>query len=145
MDLCRGTRVRLILLALLGALVIGRVRELVLANLLLRLENLTRLREWIGGSRAWAPLACIVGYVLAVVACVTGLPITRLGGLAFSPIWGTVYVLIAATAGGCLALVIALLRGAQPRRARAGPVPLPSPQPAAAARLLGARPRGGAR
>ncbi len=144
MDLCRRSRERLIRLALLAALVIGLVRGLGLADLLRR-ENLTRLREWIGGCGGWAPLVYIVGYAHTVVACVPGLPITRLGGLAFGPIWGTVYVSIAATAGGCLAFVIALFRGVLPRRARAGPVPLTSPPQPAPARLLGARPRGDAR
>jgi len=46
------------------------------------------------------PLLYIAGYVLAVVFFVPGLPITLLGGLAFGPVWGTVYVSIAATSSG---------------------------------------------
>src|SRR4030095_6363128 len=49
----------------------------------------------------------IAGYVLAVVLFVPGLPITLLGGLAFGPVWGTVYVSIAATIGAGLAFLVA--------------------------------------
>jgi uncharacterized membrane protein YdjX (TVP38/TMEM64 family) len=82
------------------------VRALGLPDLL-RIENLTRLRERIDGLGAWAPLAFIAGYVAAVVAFVPALPLTILGGLVFGPAWGTVYVIIAATTGACLSFLIA--------------------------------------
>jgi uncharacterized membrane protein YdjX (TVP38/TMEM64 family) len=72
-----------------------------------RLENLARLREWIAGFGAWAPLVFVAGYVLVVVAFAPALPLTILGGLAFGPVWGTVYSSIASTVGACLAFLIA--------------------------------------
>ncbi len=82
------------------------VRVLGLTDLV-RLENLARLREWIGGLGAWAPIVYVLGYVLAVVAFVPALPLTILGGLAFGVALGTVYVSIAATTGACLSFLIA--------------------------------------
>jgi uncharacterized membrane protein YdjX (TVP38/TMEM64 family) len=74
---------------------------------LIRLENLTRLREGIDGFGAWAPVIFTLGYVVAVVAFVPALPLTILGGLAFGAAWGALYVVIAATAGACLSFLIA--------------------------------------
>jgi len=73
----------------------------------LRLEKLVRLKQTIESYGAAGPILYIVGYVLAVVLFVPGLPITLLGGLAFGPVRGTVYVSIAATIGAGLAFLIA--------------------------------------
>jgi uncharacterized membrane protein YdjX (TVP38/TMEM64 family) len=73
----------------------------------IRLENLSRLKRAIEGYGALAPLIFIVGYVLAAVLFVPGLPMTVLGGVVFGPFWGTVYVWIAATAGAGLAFLVA--------------------------------------
>ncbi|HYB71583.1 MAG TPA: TVP38/TMEM64 family protein [Candidatus Bathyarchaeia archaeon] len=88
------------------ALAAALVRALGLPDLV-RLENLARLREWIAGFGAWAPAVFVVGYVAVVVAFAPALPLTLLGGLAFGPVWGTVYSSIASTAGACLAFLIA--------------------------------------
>jgi len=48
----------------------------------LRLEKLVRLKQTIESYGAAGPILYIVGYVLAVVLFVPGLPITLLGGLA---------------------------------------------------------------
>lgn len=56
---------------------------------------------------ALAPLVFIVGYILAVIFFVPGLPITVLGGVAFGPLWGTVYVSVASTIGMALTFLIA--------------------------------------
>ncbi|HSB41231.1 MAG TPA: TVP38/TMEM64 family protein [Methylomirabilota bacterium] len=98
---------RLLVVTLLAlALAAIAARALGLADLI-RLENLVQLRERIDGFGAWAPVVFILGYVVAAVAFVPALPLTILGGLAFGPVWGTVYVEIAATAGACLAFLIA--------------------------------------
>jgi len=73
----------------------------------LRLEKLVRLKQTIESYGAAGPILYIVGYVLAVVLFVPGLPITLLGGLAFGPVRGTVYVSIAATIGAGLAFLVA--------------------------------------
>ena len=92
------------LLALALAVILARVLGL---TDLIRLENLSRLREQIDRFGAWAPVIFIVGYVVAVVAFAPALPLTILGGLAFGAAWGTLYVVIAATTGACLSFLIA--------------------------------------
>lgn len=82
------------------------VRALGLADLV-RLDNLARLREWIAGFGAWAPVVFVSGYVVAVVGFVPALPLTILGGLVFGPLWGTVYASIASTVGAGLSFLIA--------------------------------------
>jgi uncharacterized membrane protein YdjX (TVP38/TMEM64 family) len=93
-----------VLLALALAVILARVLGL---TDLIRLENLSRLREQIDRFGAWAPVIFIVGYVVAVVAFAPALPLTILGGLAFGAAWGTLYVVIAATTGACLSFLIA--------------------------------------
>ena len=94
-----------LILALLVAGVVA-TRALGLGDLI-RLENVARLKQWIEGFGALAPVVFIAGYVLAVVFFVPGLPITVLGGVAFGPVWGTLYVWIAATIGAALAFLVA--------------------------------------
>src|SRR5262245_41477339 len=73
----------------------------------LRLDNLARLKQTIESYGMAGPILYIIGYVLAVVLFVPGLPITLLGGLAFGPVRGTIYVSIAATIGAGLAFLVA--------------------------------------
>jgi uncharacterized membrane protein YdjX (TVP38/TMEM64 family) len=89
----------------------------------IKLENLARLKQWIESYGALAPAIFIVGYVLAAVFFVPGLPITVLGGVVFGPVWGTVYVWIAATIGAGLAFLIAryAVRSTVERWVRASP------------------------
>jgi uncharacterized membrane protein YdjX (TVP38/TMEM64 family) len=115
MDAVRANRSRWIRAALILALVAAGV---ILARTFgvtdfFRLENLARLKQTIEGYGAAGPLLYIAGYILAVVFFVPGLPITLLGGLAFGPVRGTVYVSIAATIGAGLAFLVAryALRG----------------------------------
>jgi len=109
------------ILALLVAGVAG-ARALGLSDLI-RLENVARLKQWIEGFGALAPVVFIAGYVLAVVFFVPGLPITVLGGVAFGPVWGTLYVWIAATIGAALAFLVAryAVRSTVERWVRASP------------------------
>ncbi len=89
----------------------------------IELENLSRLKQWIEGYGGLAPVIFIAGYVLAAVLFVPGLPMTVLGGVVFGPIWGTVYVLVAATVGAGLAFLIAryAVRGTVERWVQASP------------------------
>lgn len=96
-------------LLLLGALILGAVvlaRQLGLGRSL-SLDNVTRVRVWIEDFGSLGPLVFIAGSIVAVVAFLPGLPVTLLGGLVFGPLWGTVYVSVATTAGACLAFLIA--------------------------------------
>ncbi|MBZ0170675.1 TVP38/TMEM64 family inner membrane protein YdjZ [Candidatus Methylomirabilis lanthanidiphila] len=74
---------------------------------ILSLKNLAHLKAWIDSFGPLAPLVFITGYILAVIFFVPGLPITVLGGVAFGPLWGTVYVSIASTIGVALAFLVA--------------------------------------
>ena len=110
-----------LILALLVAGVVA-TRALGLGDLI-RLENVARLKQWIEGFGALAPVVFIAGYVLAVVFFVPGLPITVLGGVAFGPVRGTLYVWIAATIGAALAFLVAryAVRSTVERWVRASP------------------------
>ncbi|MDO8478434.1 MAG: VTT domain-containing protein [Candidatus Rokubacteria bacterium] len=98
--------VRPVIALLLVAAGIVAARSLGLGDLI-RLENVARLKLWIEGYGALAPAIYVVGYILATVFFVPGLPITVLGGVAFGPLWGTLYVWIGATIGAGLAFLVA--------------------------------------
>jgi uncharacterized membrane protein YdjX (TVP38/TMEM64 family) len=100
----RWTRPVLIVALLATGIIVARALGL---GEVIRLENVARLKQWIGGFGALAPAVFIAGYVLAVVFFVPGLPITVLGGVAFGPAWGTLYVWIAATIGAALSFLVA--------------------------------------
>jgi uncharacterized membrane protein YdjX (TVP38/TMEM64 family) len=70
-----------------------------------------------------APVIYVVGYILATVFFVPGLPITVLGGVAFGALWGTLYVWIGATIGAGLAFLVAryAARGTVERWVQASP------------------------
>ncbi len=99
----RWTRPVLIVALLATGIVVARALGL---GEVIRLENVARLKQWIEGFGALAPVVFIAGYVLAVVFFVPGLPITVLGGVAFGPAWGTLYVWIAATIGAALSFLV---------------------------------------
>jgi uncharacterized membrane protein YdjX (TVP38/TMEM64 family) len=73
----------------------------------LRLKHLASLEQWVAGYGPWAPLLFIAGYVVLEMAFVPALPLTLLGGLAFGPLRGTVYVSVAATLSAALAFLFA--------------------------------------
>ncbi len=66
-----------------------------------------RLRERIGSFGSAAPLIYIAVFAIAPVLLLPGLPITVAGGLAFGPLWGTVYASIGSTLGAGLAFLTA--------------------------------------
>ena len=72
-----------------------------------RPDRLTQLRPAIEAYGAWGPVLYVAGYVLAELLFVPALPLTLLGGLAFGPLWGTVYVSIASTLAAALAFLVA--------------------------------------
>ena len=116
----RWARPVLIVALLATGIVVARALGL---GEVIRLENVARLKQWIEGFGALAPVVFIAGYVLAVVFFVPGLPITVLGGVAFGPVWGTLYVWIAATIGAALAFLVAryAVRSTVERWVRASP------------------------
>jgi uncharacterized membrane protein YdjX (TVP38/TMEM64 family) len=78
-----------------------------------RPERLARVRAAIEMYGAWGPLLFVAGYVVGELLFFPGLPLTLLGGLVFGPVWGTLYVWIAATLSAALAFLVArhLARG----------------------------------
>jgi len=110
----RWKRILLLAGALVALVVVGREAGL---GELLTLDNLARLRQRIEGYGAWGPVLFVVGYALAELCFVPALPITILGGVAFGPVWGTVYVSLGATIGAALAFLAAryAMRGAVAR------------------------------
>ncbi len=72
----------------------------------LSLEGLDRLRGWIDGLGAIAPVVFIAIYAVATVAFLPGTPLTLLAGLLFGAIWGTIWTLIGATLGATLAFLV---------------------------------------
>ncbi len=66
-----------------------------------------RLRSGINRWGTWGPLLYIAIFAIAPVLFLPGLPITIAGGLAFGPLWGTVYASIGSTLGAGLAFLVA--------------------------------------
>ena len=97
---------RLILLAL-GLLAVGALAFVLGFHEWVRPERLANLRTAIEAHGAWAPALFVGGYVVAELLFVPALPLTLLGGLVFGPVWGIVYVWIAATLAAALAFLVA--------------------------------------
>jgi uncharacterized membrane protein YdjX (TVP38/TMEM64 family) len=83
-----------------GALAVWRLGGLDLATI-------AAVRPWIERQGEWAPVVFVLGYAVAELFFVPALPLTILGGLAFGPVRGTLYVSIGATAGAALAFLAA--------------------------------------
>ena len=66
-----------------------------------------RLRSGIDRWGAWGPLLYILIFAVAPVLFLPGLPITVAGGLAFGPLWGTIYASIGSTLGAGSAFLVA--------------------------------------
>ncbi|MBI5587925.1 MAG: TVP38/TMEM64 family protein [Deltaproteobacteria bacterium] len=70
-----------------------------------------KLRLWIGGFGVWGPIVYMLIYTVAPVFMMPGLPLTVVGGILFGPLWGTIYVIIGATAGASIAFLVARYLG----------------------------------
>ena len=76
---------------------------------LLALRNsglLMRAVDWIRDLGAWAPAAFVLVYIGAVLLSVPASVFTVGAGFVFGMIWGSVYVLIAATVAANLAFLL---------------------------------------
>ena len=86
---------------------------LVAAILLVRYTGATqyleqeKLRMLIQSYGALAPAIYMLIYTLAPALLLPGLPITIAGGILFGPFWGVVYTITSATAGACVAFLVA--------------------------------------
>ncbi|KRT34806.1 Uncharacterized membrane protein YdjX, TVP38/TMEM64 family, SNARE-associated domain [Acetomicrobium thermoterrenum DSM 13490] len=73
----------------------------------LTLENISRIREWILSFGIWGPVIYIILWIAACVFFLPGLPVALVGGIAFGPLWATVYSSIGSTLGATAAFLIA--------------------------------------
>lgn len=95
----RGRRLRQLALLGLGLLALVLLgRELGAA--------LPRFAAWVEGLGFWGPAVFVAGYALAVVAFAPGSLLTLAAGAIFGLVWGTAYVLVAATLGACAAFLV---------------------------------------
>ena len=69
-------------------------------------KNTHKMKEWVSGFGIIAPLIYICIYVVATLFFLPGLPVTVIGGIAFGPVWGVVYVWAGATIGVSLAFLV---------------------------------------
>ena len=70
-----------------------------------------KLRDWIAAAGIWAPAIFMLIYAAAPALFLPGLPLTILGGILFGPVWGVVYTITGATAGACIAFLVARYLG----------------------------------
>ena len=70
------------------------------------LDGLNRLRDWVSGFGALAPVVFVSVYVAAVVLFLPATPLSLLAGLVFGPVLGTVWTVIGATVGATLAFLL---------------------------------------
>lgn len=69
--------------------------------------TLENVETWVSGFGLWAPLVFMTLYIIGPDLFLPGSIFTLTGGALFGPLWGTVYSLIAATAGATVAFLIA--------------------------------------
>ncbi len=92
----------------IGATLVAVVVAARLAGLseYISLDGLGRLRGWIDGFGAAAPLVFIAVYAVATVAFLPGTPLSLLAGLVFGPVFGALWAVIGATVGAPLAFLV---------------------------------------
>ena len=90
-------------LALVAVVVVARLAGL---SEYVSLEGLGRLRGWIDGFGAAAPLVFIAVYAVATVAFLPGTPLSLLAGLVFGPVFGALWAVTGATIGATLAFLV---------------------------------------
>jgi uncharacterized membrane protein YdjX (TVP38/TMEM64 family) len=85
-------------------------------------DNRAELTRWVADSGPVAVLAFIATYVAVVALSLPGGAVmTIAGGFLFGAYWGTLWVVIGATAGASLLFLAARTSLGEPLRARAGP------------------------
>jgi uncharacterized membrane protein YdjX (TVP38/TMEM64 family) len=90
-------RVLALLAVLAGILVLGRTAG----------GAIPRFAGWVEGQGALGPLVFVAGYAVAVVCFAPASILTLVAGAIFGVVEGTVYVFTAASAGACLAFLVA--------------------------------------
>lgn len=85
--------------------------------------GIPRFAAWVEELGLFGPGVFVVGYALAVVGLAPGSVLTLAAGAIFGVLWGTVYVLVAATLGACAAFLVSryLARSLVERRLESNP------------------------
>lgn len=96
-------RLAVLAAALVAAVLVARSAGL---SAYLGLDGVDRLRDWVEGFGALAPLVFIAVYAAATVAFIPGTPLSLLAGVVFGALLGMVWVVIGATVGATLAFLI---------------------------------------
>ncbi len=91
----------LVLAGIIAAIIMARVTGLT------DLIDQERLRGFIQGAGVMAPIIYMGLYAIAPSLLLPGLPFTIAGGILFGPFWGVVYAITGATAGACIAFLVA--------------------------------------
>ena len=73
----------------------------------IRLENVPKIKTWVAGFGAIAPLVYIGLYLVSTVFFLPGTPVTVLAGIAFGPAWGVFYASVASIISVSCAFLIA--------------------------------------
>ena len=88
------------------AIMAGGIAGIHFSGLLQRFDAET-LRQTVAAYGFSAPVIYMLIYAVAPALFLPGLPITLAGGILFGPLWGVVYSITGATAGACVAFLIA--------------------------------------
>lgn len=91
---------------LILVLIMGGIAAIRLTGAIRFLDQET-LRNSIQSIGLWAPALYMLLNTLAPVLFLPGIPITLVGGILFGPFWGVIYTIFSATAGACLAFLVA--------------------------------------
>jgi uncharacterized membrane protein YdjX (TVP38/TMEM64 family) len=85
--------------------------------------GIPRFAAWVDQLGFWGPVVFVAGYALAVVGFAPGSVLTLAAGAIFGLLWGTLYVLVAATLGACGAFLVSryLARSLVERRLESHP------------------------
>ncbi len=92
-----GMRLLLLLLAVGVLLLLGKSIG----------DAVPRFAAWVESLGIWGPVVFIAGYAISVVAFVPASLLTLAAGAIFGVAWGTLYTLVAATAGAAGAFLVA--------------------------------------
>jgi uncharacterized membrane protein YdjX (TVP38/TMEM64 family) len=93
-----------LLIAVVIALGVGLAKQFNLSALMQ--QALQQALAWVDSQGPLAPLAFILIYNFATVLLIPGSVLTLGSGILFGPVWGAIYVVIAATLGATLAFWI---------------------------------------
>lgn len=77
----------------------------------IHVDRIGELKAFFQQFGIWAPLIFIVTYILATILFLPGLPLTLLAGVAFGPVYGSLWTSIASTIGACLAFLVGRYTG----------------------------------